>query len=50
LSLVEVPIRYRSRTSGESKVRAIRHGMLLFRMSWIAFLKLKLAKWLGRGA
>ena len=44
LSLVEMPVRYQERTSGESKVRAFRHGMLLLRMSAIAFIKLKLGR------
>ena len=48
LGLVEVPVRYRRRTSGESKVRVAKHGLLLTRMSIVAFIRLKLAKWLGR--
>jgi glycosyltransferase involved in cell wall biosynthesis/SAM-dependent methyltransferase len=48
LSIVDVPVRYRRRTAGESKLRVFKHGLLLIRMSVVAFIKLKLAKWLGR--
>lgn len=42
LRLAEVPIRYRARTYGEIKIKRWKHGMLLIRMSWIAFRRLKL--------
>lgn len=41
LKIVEMPVRYRRRSSGESKVRVIRHGLLLIRMCLIGFWKLK---------
>ena len=47
LRIVEVPVRYRRRTSGYSKVKVFEHGLLLLRMSVIAFRRLKLARWLG---
>ncbi len=47
LRILEVPVRYRRRTSGYSKVQVFKHGMLLLRMSAIGFRRLKLARWLG---
>ena len=48
LPIVEVPVRYRRRLAGVSKVRVSRHGWLLAAMSLVAFRRLKLAKWTGR--
>lgn len=48
LSIVDMPVRYARRTAGVSKVRLVSHGLLLLRMSWIAFGKLKCNVWLGR--
>jgi hypothetical protein len=48
LRIREVPVRYRRRVAGVSKVRVARHGWLLIGMSAIAFRRLKLAKWVGR--
>ena len=48
LAIVDMPVRYARRTAGVSKVRLVRHGMLLVRMSWIAFRKFKWNRWLGR--
>jgi glycosyltransferase involved in cell wall biosynthesis len=48
LRIVEVPVRYRRRTSGYSKVEVYKHGLLLARMSLIGFRRLKLARWLAR--
>ena len=50
LRIVEVPVRYRARTSGYSKVQVAEHAPLLLRMSLIGFRRLKLARWLGRAA
>jgi SAM-dependent methyltransferase len=44
LKVIEVPVRYRARTYGETNIRRFRHGLLLLRMSWVAFKKIK---WLG---
>jgi hypothetical protein len=41
LKIVEVPIRYASRTYGETQISRFRHGLLLFRMTWFAFLRIK---------
>lgn len=46
LPITEVPVRYRRRIAGLSKVRLIKHGWLLIRMSVIGFQKLKLKRWL----
>ena len=48
LKILEVPVRYRRRTSGYSKVLVFKHGILLLRMSVIGFRRLKLARWLGQ--
>jgi glycosyltransferase involved in cell wall biosynthesis/SAM-dependent methyltransferase len=48
LAIVDMPVRYARRTTGVSKVRLVSHGMLLVRMAWIAFLKFKWNRWLGR--
>jgi len=45
LKVVEVPVRYQARVYGETNISRFRHGWLLFRMSWIAFKKIK---WLRR--
>jgi hypothetical protein len=44
LKIVEVPIRYRARTYGETKIHRFRHGLLLLRMSLLALRKFKLAR------
>lgn len=44
LKIVEVPIRYRQRTYGEIKIERFKHGLILLKMSFIAFKKLKLLK------
>jgi SAM-dependent methyltransferase len=41
LKVVEVPIRYESRTYGETQISRFRHGLLLIRMVWVAFLRIK---------
>ncbi len=43
LKIAELPVRYRDRVYGTTKISRFRHGLLLFRMSWIAIKKLKLA-------
>jgi len=48
IPIVEVPVRYRRRLAGVSKVRVSRHGWLLIAMSMVAFRRLKLAKWRSR--
>ena len=45
LPIVEVPVRYRRRAYGDSKVRVFKHGLLLLRMSLIGFKKFKWDKW-----
>jgi hypothetical protein len=50
LKIREVPVRYRRRLAGVSKVRIARHGWLLIGMSAVAFRRLKLARWMGRAS
>ena len=46
LRIIDVPVRYRRRRSGVSKVRVIRHGLLLLAMSAVAFRAFKLPRWI----
>jgi SAM-dependent methyltransferase len=41
LKIVELPIRYRERTYGTTKISRFRHGLLLLQMSWVALKRLK---------
>jgi glycosyltransferase involved in cell wall biosynthesis len=43
LRIIEVPIRYRSRSYGDTKTRVLRHGLLLLRTWWAGLRLLKLA-------
>jgi SAM-dependent methyltransferase len=43
LRILEVPIRYRSRTYGDTKTRVLRHGVLLLRVWWAGARLLKIA-------
>lgn len=42
MPIIEVPVHYKARTFGDSKVRVTMHGPLLIRMSLIAFKRFKL--------
>ncbi|HAW50365.1 TPA: glycosyl transferase [bacterium] len=42
LKIVEIPVRYKPRTYGDIKIKRFKHGLLLLKMSLIAFKKLKL--------
>ena len=42
LKIVEVPVRYRARTYGDTKISRFKHGWLLLRMTVLGFRKLKL--------
>lgn len=44
LRIVDMPIRYRARTAGSSKVTIFKHGILLLRMTWIGFIRLKIQR------
>ena len=48
LRIVEVPVRYRARSYGYSKVKVLDHSPLLLRMMLIGFQRLKLAPWLAK--
>jgi SAM-dependent methyltransferase len=41
LKVVEIPIRYANRTYGETQISRFRHGFMLIRMVWFAFLRIK---------
>jgi SAM-dependent methyltransferase len=41
LRIMDVPIRYRDRTYGQTNIDRWRHGLLLFRMSWFCAKKIK---------
>jgi SAM-dependent methyltransferase len=43
LKIVELPIRYRNRVYGETKISRFREGALLGRMTWLAFRRFKSA-------
>jgi glycosyltransferase involved in cell wall biosynthesis/SAM-dependent methyltransferase len=47
--IVDMPIRYRKRIAGRSKVSVLKHGILLAKMTMIGFDKFKLNRWLKRG-
>ncbi len=42
LKLVEVPIRYRERTYGVTKIQRFRHGLLLFKMCAVAYRRFRM--------
>jgi len=46
MKIIEMPIAYKRRRFGYTKVQVYKHGLLLLKMSFIAFMKLKLRKWL----
>lgn len=41
LKIIEIPIRYKNRTYGETQIQRFRHGWLLLKMVWYAYRKLK---------
>jgi hypothetical protein len=41
LKIVEVPVRYRARTYGSTQISRFRHGVLLLRMTLVAYRRLK---------
>jgi SAM-dependent methyltransferase len=43
LKIVDMPIHYRNRSYGDIKIHRWQHGLMLLRMSWKAFVKLKLS-------
>ena len=44
LKVIEVPVAYKARSYGATNISRFRHGWLLLKMSWVAFMKIK---WLG---
>jgi len=49
LKIVDLPVRYQPRVYGETNISRWRHGLLLFRMTWFAFVKFKVAPFRRRG-
>ncbi len=41
LGVVDVPVRYRQRTYGETNISRFRHGAYLLKMTWIGFWRIK---------
>lgn len=42
LRIIDLPVRYRRRVSGHTKVRVVEHGLLLIKMACLGFIRLKL--------
>ncbi len=42
LKIVEIPVRYRDRTYGQTKIQRFRHGLLLLQMCWVAYRKFRM--------
>lgn len=45
LKIAEIPVRYHPRVYGKIKIERLKHGLLLIKMSWIGFKKLKWEPW-----
>lgn len=41
LKIIEIPVHYRKRTAGESKMKLFKHGLMLAKMAFIGTLRLK---------
>lgn len=41
LGIIDVPVRYRQRTYGETNISRFRHGAYLLKMTWIGFWRIK---------
>jgi hypothetical protein len=44
LGIVDVPVRYRARQYGETNISRFRHGLILLKMTWIGFWKIKIGQ------
>lgn len=42
LKITEIPVRYEARRYGTTNISRFRHGLLLLKMSWVAFRRIKL--------
>ena len=42
LGVVDIPVRYLARTYGETNIRRFRHGLLLLKMTWVGFIRIKM--------
>lgn len=44
LKIMEMPVHYKERIAGQSKMKAFRHGLILLKMCWLGFRELKIFK------
>ena len=42
LGIVDIPVRYRARTYGETSIQRFRHGLQLLKMTWVGLLRIKM--------
>ena len=42
LGIVDIPVRYLARTYGETNIHRFQHGLLLLKMTWVGFIRIKL--------
>ena len=47
LGIVDIPVRYLARTYGATNIQRFRHGLLLFKMTWIGLMRIKMG-WRNR--
>jgi hypothetical protein len=45
LGIIDVPVRYRARTYGETNIHRFRHGLILLQMTLIGFAKITVGPW-----
>jgi len=44
LSIIDIPIRYMNRTYGSTNINRFRHGLMLFKMVWMGFFRVKMGR------
>ncbi len=44
LGIMDIPVRYRDRTYGSTNISRFRHGLMLFKMTWVGLLRLRLGR------
>ena len=42
LGIVDIPVRYLARTYGQTNIRRFRHGLLLFKMTYVGLRRIKM--------
>lgn len=50
LGIVDIPVRYAARQYGETNIHRFRHGLVLLRMTMVAFFRVKMGKFITRTA